>query len=77
MIKPKKENEGVGFTYTVTMEQMQKHAALSPEEVFQWIEEIAAFVYEAQTPEERERKYVFKPNKRPRPDITGNDFLSH
>lgn len=64
MIVPKKENENVGFSYTVTMEQMQKHAALSPEEVLKWIEEMATFIYELQTPEERERKFVFKPNKK-------------
>jgi hypothetical protein len=62
--EPIKENEGIGFTYTVTMEQMEKHAALSPEEVFQWIEEIATFIYELQTPEERNRKFDFKPNKK-------------
>ena len=63
-LEPIKENDGIGFSYTVTMEQMQKHAALSPEEVFKWIEEMAAFIHELQTPEERERKYDFKPNKR-------------
>ena len=62
--EPIKENEGVGFTYTVTMEQMEKHASLSPEEVFQWIEEMANLIYLLQTPEERERKFDFKPNKR-------------
>ena len=64
MIEPKKENESVGFTYTVTMEQMQKHGALSAEEVLKWIEETAMFIYELQTPEERERKFLFKPNKK-------------
>jgi hypothetical protein len=64
MIEPKKENEHIGFTYTVTMEQMEKHAALPPEEVLKWIEETAVFIYELQTPEERERKFVFKPHKR-------------
>jgi hypothetical protein len=62
--EPIKENDKVGFTYTVTMEQMQKHAALSPEEVLQWIQQMATFIYELQTPEERERKYIYKPNKR-------------
>lgn len=65
MITPKKENQHIGFTYTVTMEQMEKHAALSVEEVFKWIEETATFIYELQTPEERERKFIFKPNKKP------------
>ena len=67
MIIPKKENEGIGFTYTVTMEQMEKHAALPTEDVLAWIEETAMFIYELQTPEERERKYIFKPNKKPLP----------
>lgn len=70
MITPKKENEGVGFTYTVTMEQMEKHAALSVEDVFKWIEETATFIYELQTPEERERKFIFKPNKKPLSELT-------
>ncbi|MBS1617594.1 MAG: hypothetical protein JST76_03695 [Bacteroidetes bacterium] len=64
----------VGFTYNVTMEQMEKHAALSTEEVFQWIEETATFLYELQTPEERERKYDFKPNKRIHPDLLRKDI---
>lgn len=64
MITPKKDMEGVGFTYTVTMEQMEKHAALPVEEVLKWIEETATFIYECQTPEERERKFIFKPNKK-------------
>lgn len=65
MIPSKKENEGVGFGYTVTMAQMEKHASLTPEEVLHWIQETAMFIYELQTPEERERKFVFKPNKKP------------
>ncbi|MBS1595110.1 MAG: hypothetical protein JST90_12390 [Bacteroidetes bacterium] len=64
----------VGFTYNVTMEQMEKHAALSTEEVFQWIEETATFLYELQTQEERERKYDFKPNKRIHPDLLRKDI---
>ncbi len=64
MIIPKKDMENVGFTYTVTMEQMEKHAALPVEEVLKWIEETAVFIYELQTPEERERKFIFKPNKK-------------
>ncbi|MBS1684439.1 MAG: hypothetical protein JSS76_06785 [Bacteroidetes bacterium] len=56
------------------MEQMEKHAALSTEEVFQWIEEMAIFLYETQTPEERERKYDFKPNKRIPPELLRKDI---
>ena len=54
----------VGFTYTVTDEQVQKHMKLSPDAVLQWIQEMASFIYELQTDEEWERKYDFKPNKR-------------
>ncbi len=74
MNEPIKENEGVGFTYTVTMEQMRKHAALSPAEVFAWIQQTATFIYELQTPEERERKYDYKPNKRIHPDLLRKDI---
>ncbi len=63
MMEPIKENEGVGFKYTITEEQFRKHAALSTEEVFQWLEEMALFFYETQTEEEKMRKYIFKPNK--------------
>lgn len=69
MITPLEHNKGVGFKYTVTIEQMEKHAALPLEEVFKWIEEMHLFFLEIQTPEERERMYLFKPNKRPRPDL--------
>lgn len=68
-----KENESVGFTYTVTMEQMSKHAALSPEAVLEWIQQMATFIHELQTPEERDRKLVFKPNKRIPPELLRKD----
>lgn len=74
MIEPIKENEGVGFSYTVTMEQMRKHAELSPEEILQWIQEMATFIYELQTPQERQRKYEFKPNKRMPPELLRKDI---
>ena len=71
---PLKHNEGVGFTYTVTMEEMRKHAALPPEAVLEWIQQIATFMYEVQTPEEREMKYLFKPNKKIHPDLLRKDI---
>lgn len=70
MITPKKQNQFVGFFYTVTKEQVQKHAALSVEEVLNWIEETATFIYELQSPEERERQFLFKPNKKLLPTDT-------
>jgi uncharacterized protein YozE (UPF0346 family) len=54
-IKPKKENENVGFHYAVTDEQIKAHQAKSFEEIVNWVESTAKFIYEMQTPEERER----------------------
>ena len=73
MSEPLKENINVGFTYAMTMDQMQKHAALSPEEVLEWIQQTATFMYEIQTPEERDRKFIFKPNKRIPPELMRKD----
>ncbi len=63
MFSPKKDMEGVGFHYTVTEEQVAKHRKLSVEEIFNWIEETNAFILALQTEEERNRKFIFKPNK--------------
>lgn len=52
---PKKENENVGFYYTVTDEQIREHRKKSVEEIINWIESTAKFIYDLQTPEERER----------------------
>ena len=54
-IEPKKENENVGFHYKVTQEQIDAHLKRTPEEILNWLEETAKFIYEIQTPEERER----------------------
>lgn len=54
-LEPKKENQNVGFHYSVTDEQIKAHQQRSTEEIFEWLEETAKFIYEMQTPEERER----------------------
>ena len=54
-IVPKKENANVGFHYTVTDEQIQEHQKRSVEEILILLESTAKFIYEIQTPEERER----------------------
>ncbi|MCE3259822.1 MAG: hypothetical protein K0S12_1463 [Bacteroidetes bacterium] len=54
-ITPKKENQNVGFHYTVTDEQIKAHQARSVEEIMMWLEETSKFIFEIQTPEERER----------------------
>lgn len=67
-------SDAIGFTYTVTDEQVRKHMALPPEAILEWIQQTATFVYELQTPEERERKYIFKPNKKMPPDLLRRDL---
>ena len=74
MAEPLKENEGVGFTYTVTDEQVRKHMSLPPEAILEWIQQMATFIYELQTPEERARKYDFKPNKKIPPELLRKDI---
>ncbi len=54
-IIPKKENENVGFHYTVTDEQLEARSKMSVEEIINWVESTAKFIYDMQTPEERER----------------------
>lgn len=54
-IEPKKENGNVGFHYTVTDEQIREHQKKSVEEIIEWVESTAKFIYEIQTPEERKR----------------------
>ena len=55
MITPKKENADKGFHYTVTDEQIKQHQQRSIKEIFEWLEKTSKFIYEMQTPEERER----------------------
>jgi hypothetical protein len=54
-IVPKKENQNVGFHYTVTDEQIKEHQKKSVGEIINWVESTAKFIYDMQTPEERER----------------------
>ena len=55
MIIPKKENENIGFHYSVTNAQIKEHQAKSVEEIIEWVESTAKFIYDMQTPEERDR----------------------
>ena len=54
-IIPKSENADKGFHYTVTDEQIKAHQKRSIEEIFEWLESTSKFIWEIQTPEERER----------------------
>lgn len=59
-IIPKAENAKKGFHYTVTDEQIKEHQKRSIEEIFEWLEKTNKFIYEMQTPEERERMRMIK-----------------
>lgn len=52
---PKAENANKGFHYTVTEEQIAEHQKRSLKEIFEWLETTSKFIYQMQTPEERER----------------------
>ena len=54
-IKPKIENAGKGFHYTVSDDQIKEHRQRSVKEIFEWLEKTNKFIYAMQTPEERER----------------------
>lgn len=59
-IIPKAENADKGFHYTVTEEQIKEHQKRSILEIFEWLEKTNKFIYEMQTPEERERMRMIK-----------------
>ena len=52
---PKAENADKGFYYTVTDEQIAEHQKRSVKEIFEWLETTNKFIYQMQTPAERER----------------------
>lgn len=54
-ILPKKENQDVGFYYEVSDEQIVEHQKKGVSEILEWVESTAKFIYEMQSPEERER----------------------
>jgi hypothetical protein len=54
-IEPKKENAGIGYHYSVTDAQIEQRKKMSLEEILNWLETTSKFIYDIQTPEERER----------------------
>ena len=44
-----------GFYYSVTDEQIREHQQRCVKEIFEWLESTNEFIYNIQTPEERER----------------------
>lgn len=59
-LAPKKENENIGFHYSVTDEQIEAHRKRSLAEIFAWLEETSKFIFSVQTPEERKRSRDIK-----------------
>ena len=59
-IIPKIENEGKGFKYTVTDEQLNEYAKWSMEDRLRWIFETNELLTQVQTDEERERAIQIK-----------------
>lgn len=59
-----KKTPRVGFHYKVTQEQVDEHRRRSPEQILEWIASTNAFISSIQTEEEKQRKLIFKPNKK-------------
>lgn len=55
--KPVKQK---GFHYTVTDEQIRQHRQRTVAEIFEWLETTNEFLYNFQTPEERERMHKIR-----------------
>ena len=53
-LAPKKENENIGFHYTVTPEQIAHHQTLTIPEIFEWLESTRLLIESVQTPEAKE-----------------------
>ena len=60
MTHKKIENANVGFHYTVTDEQIEEYSHWTIEEKMHWLGQVAHFVYQLQTPEERARARKLK-----------------
>jgi hypothetical protein len=53
-IQPKAENKGIGFYYTVTDEQIERHRQLTIPEIFEWLESTRLLIESVQTDEAKE-----------------------
>lgn len=62
-IIPKPENNGVGYTYEVTEEQIREHQKKSIEDILCWLYDLNLFLKLVQTDEEKERMKRFKNKK--------------
>ena len=57
------DNTGIGFHYTLSDEQLQNPQQRSVEEIFTWLSDLHDLMSAIQTPEERDREYLYKPHK--------------
>jgi len=57
---PKKENEGKGYFFSVTEEEIRQHMNRSPKDIFQWLESTNKFVSQVQNSQEKERSKMAK-----------------
>ena len=60
MLLPKKENQGKGYFFDVTDEEIKQHLSRSPKDIFQWLESTNKFVSQVQTPIEKEKSRLSK-----------------
>ena len=60
MLLPKKENEGKGYFFDVTEEEIKQHLNRSPKDIFQWLESTNRFVSQIQTSTEKKRSKTVK-----------------
>jgi len=60
MLLPKKENEGKGYFFSVTEEEIRQHMNRSPKDIFQWLESTNKFVSQVQNSQEKERSKMAK-----------------
>ncbi len=60
MLLPKKENQGKGYFFDVTDDQIKEHLTRSPEDIFQWLESTNKFVNLVQTEQEKNKSRLAK-----------------
>ena len=60
MLKPKAENQGKGYYFSVSEDEIKEHMNRSPKDIFQWLETTNRFVSQLQTPVEKRRSKLSK-----------------
>jgi hypothetical protein len=60
MLLPKKGNQGKGYFFDVTDDQIKEHLTRSPKDIFQWLESTNKFVNLVQTEQEKHKSRLAK-----------------